>query len=75
MSGGVLGAELGPTALQEDDFLRGHLAAVVPLSKEFTLSADITHDFEREGFFREDFTFQVRLLKLFFSEQQEKPLK
>jgi hypothetical protein len=75
MSGGVLGAELGPTALLEDNFLRGHLAAVVPLAKDFSISASVTHDFEREGFFREDFTFQVRLLKLFFSEQQEKPLK
>jgi hypothetical protein len=75
MSGGVLGAELGPTALLEDNFLRGHLAAVVPLSKDFTFSAEITHDFERQGFFREDFGVQIRLLKLFFSEQQEKPLK
>lgn len=74
-SGGILGAELGPTALSEDNFLRGHIAGVVPLAKDWTFSADIFHDFERTGGFRDDFSVQFRLIKIFFAEQESKPLK
>ena len=72
-SGGVLGAFYGPTSLGEDDFLKGHFQAQWPVSQDFLMGIDITHDFEREGGLREDFTAELRLVKLFLPAKE--PLK
>ena len=73
MSGGLLGAKFGPTSLGLDDFLKGHLQAQYPFTKDFFLAFDLTHDFERQGGAREDFTAELRIAKLFLPEAQ--PLK
>lgn len=72
-SGGGLAVVFdGPTSLGKDDFLKGHFEAVFPVAKDIHVSTDITHDFEREGGFREDFTAEIRLTKFFLPAQ---PLK
>ncbi len=60
-TGGTLGAQLGDVSLGKDEYVKGHLQFGVPLSKMFMVSADVTHDFWREGGFKEDFTAEVRL--------------
>jgi hypothetical protein len=69
MSGGVLGAQFGPTQWLNDDYLKGHIQAVFPIFPDFHIGADITHDFQREGGLREDFTAEVRLTKFFIPTQ------
>ena len=65
-SGGALRLYFGgPTSLGKDDFLKGHLQFSFPLAADFHVASDLTHDFEREGGFKEDFTAEVRLTKLF----------
>ena len=69
-SGGLLGLPpslggLGPKSLIEDNYWKLHLEAQYPLSKDFFLAGDITHDFERVGGVREDFTAEIRITKLF----------
>ena len=64
-SGGLLGAQFGPTSLGEDNYLKGHIQAQYPISQDFFLAGDITHDFERVGGIREDFTAEFRITKLF----------
>lgn len=65
-SGGALETVFGgPTSLGKDDFLKGHLQFSFPLAADFHVASDLTHDFEREGGFKEDFTAEVRLTKLF----------
>lgn len=64
-SGGVLGSLLGPTSLLEDNYLKGHLEASYPLLPDLHVAADLTHDFQREGGLRENFTAELRVLKLF----------
>jgi hypothetical protein len=72
--GGVLESALGgPLSISKDDFVKGHIQFGVPLSETMQLAADISHDFEREGGFKEDFTIEVRLLKFFLPETQ--PMK
>jgi hypothetical protein len=73
-SGGGLGALLGPTSLGKDDFLKGHVQVSFPLAPDFHVAADLTHDFEREGGLKEDFTAEVRVTK-FFLPSAEAPLK
>jgi hypothetical protein len=63
--GGALGAELGPTSLGRDDFLKGHLQISYPLAQDLHLATDITHDFDREGGFKEDITAEFRVVKFF----------
>jgi hypothetical protein len=72
MSGGTLGAIFGPTLFVKDDYLKGHAQAVFVVTPDFHVSFDVTHDFEREGGFREDFTAELRLSKFFIPQQ---PLK
>jgi hypothetical protein len=72
-SGGVLGTALGPTSLGKDDFLKGHVQITYPLMPDLHLGADFTHDFEREGGIRQDFTAEARLTKIFLPAQE--PLK
>jgi len=77
-SGGLLGLPpssggLGPTSLGEDDFLKGHLQASYPLTPDFHLAIDITHDFEREGGLKEQFTAELRFIKFFLPATE--PLK
>ncbi len=64
-SGGALGTALGPTSLGKDDFLKGHLQFSFPIMADFHVATDFTHDFEREGGFKEDFTGEVRFTKFF----------
>ena len=64
----------GPTSLGKDDFTKGHFQFTMPLARDFQVGADLTHDFEREGGIREDFTAEVRLTK-FFIPQQPQSLK
>jgi len=35
------------------------------LTRDFQIAADVTHDFERSGGVREEFTAEVRLTKFF----------
>jgi hypothetical protein len=53
-------------AISRDDFLRGHFQFQVPLAQDFTVAADIFHDFQASGGFRENIGVEVRLAKLFF---------
>jgi hypothetical protein len=64
-SGGVLGAVFGPTSLGEDEYTKGHFQAQYPVAQDFHVALDITHDFDRVGGLREDFTAELRLVKLF----------
>jgi hypothetical protein len=74
-SGGLLQPIFGgPTSLGMDDFTKGHLQFAMPLARDFQIATDFTHDFEREGGIREDFTAEIRLTK-FFIPQQPQPLK
>jgi hypothetical protein len=70
--GGTLGALLGPVSLGKDEYVKGHLQFGVPLSETFQIAADITHDFDREGGFKEDFTAEIRLSTFFMPSE---PLK
>jgi hypothetical protein len=78
-SGGILGLPAGtplgggavapgPASLGKDDWLRGHFQASVPLARDFTVAADIFHDFEREGGFKSGIGAEIRLSKFFFPE-------
>jgi hypothetical protein len=58
--GGALGA-LGDASLGKDEHTKGHLQFGIQLSETVQVSADITHDFQREGGFRENFTAEIRL--------------
>jgi hypothetical protein len=74
--GGVLGSPAfggGDVSLSKDEFLKGHIQFGVPLSETMQLAADISHDFEREGGFEEDFTVEFRLSKILLPETQ--PMK
>jgi hypothetical protein len=51
--------------LSEDDYLRGHLQFQFPLARDFAVAADIFHDFDRVGGFRDDGA-EIRLTKFFF---------
>ena len=59
--GGVLGALVGDVSLGKDEYVKGHLQFGFPLSERFQISADLTHDFQREGSFKEDFTAEIRM--------------
>jgi hypothetical protein len=70
-----LGGQSGPApsqVLSKDDYVKGHLQISVPLSKEFHVATDLTHDFYREGGLKEDFTAELRLTNLFLPQE---PLK
>jgi hypothetical protein len=60
-SGGALGAVLGDVSIGKDEYVKGHLQFGVPLSPTMQLAADITHDFHREGGFKEEFTVELRV--------------
>jgi hypothetical protein len=73
-SGGALEAAFhGPTSLGKDDFLKGHIQVVYPLTPDIHVGVDITHDFEREGGLKEDITAELRVSKFFVPAHQ--PLK
>ncbi len=73
-SGGVLQTIFGgPTSFGKDDFLKGHLQASFPITPDIHVAADITHDFEREGGLREDFTAELRFTKIWLPAHE--PLK
>ena len=55
-----------PLSLSKDDYLRGHLQFQVPLARDFTVAADVFHDFDRTGGFKEDIGVEFRLIKFFF---------
>jgi hypothetical protein len=50
----------------ENDYLRGHLQFQFPLARDFAIAADVYHDFEAVGGFREDIGAEIRLTKFFF---------
>jgi len=60
-TGGVLGAVSGDTSLGKDEYVKGHLQFGVALSETLQLAGDFTHDFYREGGFKEDFTAELRI--------------
>jgi hypothetical protein len=72
MSGGQLGGIFGPSALAADDYLKGHVQATYPLRPDIHVGVDITHDFERDGNFKQDITAELRVVKFFLPAQ---PLK
>jgi hypothetical protein len=55
-----------PQDLSDDDYLRGHIQFQFPLAKDFAIAADVYHDFEAVGGFREDIGAEIRLTKFFF---------
>ncbi len=55
----------GPMSLSKDDYVKGHIQFGIPLSERMQLAGDITHDFYRAGGFKEDFTAEVRIMKIF----------
>lgn len=59
--GGVIGSLIGDVSIGKDEYVKGHLQFGFPLSESFQISADLTHDFEREGSFTEDFTAEIRM--------------
>jgi hypothetical protein len=59
--GGVLGLVNGDTSLGRDEYVKGHLQFGVALSETLQLAGDFTHDFYREGGFKEDFTVELRI--------------
>jgi hypothetical protein len=73
-SGGILQPIFGgPQSLGKDDFLKGHVQLVHPITPDIHVGVDITHDFERSGGLKEDITAEVRLTKFFIPSQE--PLK
>lgn len=72
-TGGALGVQLGDVSLGKDEYVKGHLQFGIPLSETFHVSADLTHDFRREGGFKEDFTAEMRMST--FVIPASKPLK
>jgi hypothetical protein len=52
--------------LSKDDYLRGHLQFGFPLAQDFSVAADVFHDFTRVGGFKDDFGAEIRLTKFFF---------
>jgi hypothetical protein len=59
---------LGPLPNKEilkDDYLRGHLQLTMPLAKDFQVGADLHHDFERVGGYKEEFGAELRFTKFF----------
>jgi len=59
-------------SLGKDDYLRGHFQFHVPLSQDFAVAADIFHDFDRVGGFRQDIGVEIRLSKFFFPQPPSK---
>jgi hypothetical protein len=59
--------------LGKDDFTKGHLQASYPIGPDFHIAADLTHDFQREGGLKEDYTAELRLTKIFLPAAE--PLK
>lgn len=55
-------------SIGKDDYLKGHLQFGMPLSKDFQVTADVTHDFDRVGGLKEDIGVEVRLTKFFIPE-------
>jgi len=55
-----------PLSLTKDDYLRGHLQFQFPLARDFAVAADVFHDFDRVGGFRDDIGAEIRLTKFFF---------
>jgi hypothetical protein len=65
-TGSVFGPTVPNVALSRDDYLKGHLQFAVGLAPDLQFASDITHDFERQGGFKEDFTIEFRIAKLFY---------
>ena len=59
-------------SLGKDDFLRGHFQFHVPVAQDFVVAADIFHDFDRVGGFRQDIGAEIRLTKFFFPQPPSK---
>jgi hypothetical protein len=53
-------------SLSRDDFLRGHFQFQIPLAQDFTIAADVFHDFQAVGGFKQNIGAEVRLAKFFF---------
>ena len=64
--GGIPVALVPGQPLSKDDFLRGHLQFQFPLARDFAVAADVFHDFDRVGGFRDDIGAEIRLTKFFF---------
>jgi hypothetical protein len=55
-------------SISKDDFLRGHFQFQLSVGRDFLVAADVFHDFDRVGGFRNDAGVEVRLTKLFFPQ-------
>ena len=64
----VLPAVPQSLSLSKDDYLRGHLQFEFPLARDFAVAADVFHDFNRVGGFRDDIGAEIRLTKFFFPQ-------
>jgi len=53
-------------SISKENFLRGHFQFQIPLGHDFLVAADVFHDFDRVGGFRNDIGVEMRLTKLFF---------
>ena len=65
-SGGILQLIFGqPISFGTDKYTKGHLQLAAPLPYDLQLAADLTHDFQRDGGFKENLGIQLRLTKFF----------
>jgi hypothetical protein len=64
-----------PLSVSKDDYLRGHLQFQFPILRDFAIAADVFHDFDRVGGFREDIGAEIRLTKFFFPQPPSMPTK
>lgn len=65
-------APQNPLPFSTDDYLRGHLQFQFPLARDFAVAADVYHDFDRVGGFKEDIGAEIRLTKFFFPQPPSK---
>src|SRR5262249_7845974 len=61
-----------PLRLSKDDFLRGHFEFQVPLAQDFLITANLFHDFDAVGGFKNDIGVEIRLAKLFYPRPPSK---
>jgi hypothetical protein len=66
---------LGNKDISKDDYLRGHLQLTMPLAKDLQVGADLHHDFERVGGYKEDFGAEIRFIKFFLPAPPAAPMK
>lgn len=73
LSGGTLGAFVGPFNTSADNYTRAHLQITKAVMPDLQLGIDLKHDFQTVGGYKEDFGVEFRLVKLFVNTPPPKP--